>query len=149
VIKRTRLSCRSFVANTVRLHLHALAYNLGNFLRTLVRREPIEDWQLTSLKEKLIKIGAKVVGHGLGVGFRRLATLAGGALDSGQAVQGTPQFPRPRSGSRVWGALSQCPATQAPPASSPKSSDIGKLDAIIISPLSNSNLCFCVSSRLP
>ncbi len=44
--------------------LHALAYNLGNFLRTLATPEPIKDWSLTSLKEKLIKIGAKVVSHG-------------------------------------------------------------------------------------
>jgi hypothetical protein len=28
-IKWTRLSCRSFAANAVRLQLHALAYNLG------------------------------------------------------------------------------------------------------------------------
>jgi hypothetical protein len=48
----------------VRLQLHALAYNLGNFLRTLATPEPIKDWSLTSLKEKLIKIGAKVVSHG-------------------------------------------------------------------------------------
>jgi hypothetical protein len=34
-IKWTRLSCRSFAANAVRLRLHALAYNPGNFLRTL------------------------------------------------------------------------------------------------------------------
>ena len=46
------------------LQLHALAYNLGNFLRTLATPEPIKDWSLTSLKEKLIKIGAKVVSHG-------------------------------------------------------------------------------------
>jgi hypothetical protein len=30
-IKWTRLSCRTFNANAVRLELHALAYNLGNF----------------------------------------------------------------------------------------------------------------------
>jgi hypothetical protein len=48
----------------VRLQLHALAYNLGNFVRTLATPEPIKDWSLTSLKEKLIKIGAKVVNHG-------------------------------------------------------------------------------------
>jgi len=60
-IKWTRLSCRTFAANAVRLQLHALAYNLGNFLRTLATPEPIKDWSLTSLKEKLIKIGAKVV----------------------------------------------------------------------------------------
>ena len=60
-IKWTRLSCRTFAANAVRLQLHALAYNLGNFLRTLATPEPIKDWSLTTLKEKLIKIGAKVV----------------------------------------------------------------------------------------
>ena len=42
-IKWTRLSCRSFAANAVRLQLHALAYNLGNFLRTLATPEPIKD----------------------------------------------------------------------------------------------------------
>jgi Transposase DDE domain group 1 len=34
-IKWTRLSCRTFAANAVRLQLHALAYNLANFMRTL------------------------------------------------------------------------------------------------------------------
>jgi Transposase DDE domain group 1 len=69
-IKWTRLSCRSFAANAVRLQLHTLAYNLGNFLRTLATPEPIKDWSLTSLKEKLIKIGAKIVSHGRYVAFR-------------------------------------------------------------------------------
>ena len=69
-INWTRLSCRSFAANAVRLQLHALAYNLGNFLRTLAMPEPINNWSLTSLKEKLIKIGAKVVSHGRYVAFQ-------------------------------------------------------------------------------
>jgi hypothetical protein len=69
-IRWTRLSCRSFAANAVRLQLHALAYNLGNFLRTLATPEPIKDWSLTSLKEKLIKISAKVVSHGRYVAFQ-------------------------------------------------------------------------------
>ena len=54
----------------MRLQLHALAYNLGNFLRTLATPKPIKDWSLTSLKEKLIKIGAKVVSHGRYVAFQ-------------------------------------------------------------------------------
>jgi len=66
----TRLSCRSFAANTVRLQLHALAYNLGNFMRTLTIPETVEPWSLTSLREKLIKIGAKVVSHGRYVTFQ-------------------------------------------------------------------------------
>jgi len=69
-IKWTRLSCRTFAANAVRLQLHAPAYNLGNFLRTLATPEPLKDWSLTSLKEKLIKIGAKVVSHGRYVAFQ-------------------------------------------------------------------------------
>ena len=67
---RERLSCRTFAANAVRLQLHALAYNLGNFLRTLVTPEAIKDWTLTSLREKLIKVGAKVVSHGRYVTFQ-------------------------------------------------------------------------------
>ena len=74
-IKWTRLSCRTFAANAVRLQLHALAYNLGNFLRTLATPAPIKDWSLTTLKEKLIKIGAKVVSHGRYVTFQ-LAEVA-------------------------------------------------------------------------
>ncbi len=63
-IKWTRLSRPTFAANAVRLQLHALAYYLGNFLRTLATPEPIKDWSLTTSKNKLIKIGAKVVSHG-------------------------------------------------------------------------------------
>jgi hypothetical protein len=66
-IKWTRLSCRTFAANAVRLQLHALAYNLGNFMRALALPKTAEPWSLTSLREKLIKIGAKVVAHGRSV----------------------------------------------------------------------------------
>jgi hypothetical protein len=67
----TRLSCRSFAANAVRLQLHVLAYNLGNFMRTLAMpKAAAEPWSLTSLREKLIKIGAKVVSHGRCISFQ-------------------------------------------------------------------------------
>jgi hypothetical protein len=69
-IKWTRLSCRSFAANAVRLQLHALAYNLGNFMRTLAMPKTAEPWSLISLREKLIKIGAKLVSHGRYVTFQ-------------------------------------------------------------------------------
>ena len=62
-IKWTRLSCRSFKANKVRLQLHALAYNLANFPRTLVLPNAIADWSLTSLRDRMIKIGTKAVRH--------------------------------------------------------------------------------------
>ena len=62
--KWTQLSCCSFAANAVRLQLHVLAYNLANFLRTLALPDEIDKWSLTSLREKLVKIGAKLVAHG-------------------------------------------------------------------------------------
>jgi Transposase DDE domain group 1 len=46
------------------------AYNLGNFMRTLAMPKAAEPWSLTSLREKLIKIGAKVVSHGRYVTFQ-------------------------------------------------------------------------------
>jgi len=59
----TRLSCHDFVDNQVRLQLFALAYNLGNFLRRLRLPPSVKHWSLTTLREKLVKIGAKVVRH--------------------------------------------------------------------------------------
>ena len=44
--------------------------NLGNFLRTPATSEPIKDWSLSSLKEKLIRIGAKVIGHNRSIAFQ-------------------------------------------------------------------------------
>ena len=57
-LRWTRLSCRAFRHNAVRLQLHALAYNIANFLRTLALPKEIEQWSLTTLREKLVKIGA-------------------------------------------------------------------------------------------
>jgi hypothetical protein len=69
-IKWTRLPCRTFAANVVRLQLHALVYNLGNFLRTIAMPKTAQPWSLTSLREKLIKIGPNVVSHGRYVIFQ-------------------------------------------------------------------------------
>ena len=69
-LKWTRLSCCLFVANQVRLQLFALAYNLGNFLRRLALPQDVQHWSLTTLREKLIKIGAKIVRHARYVTFQ-------------------------------------------------------------------------------
>jgi hypothetical protein len=66
----TRLSCRSFNANAVRLQLHALAYNLANFLRTLALPAETTQWSLTTLRERLVKIGARIVRHGRSITFQ-------------------------------------------------------------------------------
>jgi hypothetical protein len=74
-LRWTRLSCRAFRDNAVRLQLFALAYNLGNFMRTLTLPEEVEQWSLTTLREKLVKIGARIVRHGRYVVFQ-LAEVA-------------------------------------------------------------------------
>ncbi len=69
-IRWTRLSCQRFQDNEARLQLFALAYNLGNFMRTLALPDEVSHWSLTTIREKLIKIGAKVVRHGRYVTFQ-------------------------------------------------------------------------------
>ena len=69
-VKWTRLSRHDFADNQVRLQLFALAYNLGNFLRRLALPPSVKHWSLTTLREKLIKIGAKVVTHSRHVIFQ-------------------------------------------------------------------------------
>jgi hypothetical protein len=59
----TRLSCKHFISNQVRLGLFVLAYNLSNFLRRLVLPGKVKHWSLRTLLVKLIKIGAKAIRH--------------------------------------------------------------------------------------
>jgi hypothetical protein len=85
----TRMSCCSFAANAVRLQLHALAYNLANFMRTLALTEAIKQWSLTSLREKLVKIGAKVVRHGRYVIFQMAEVAISRQNDRGTTATAT------------------------------------------------------------
>jgi hypothetical protein len=74
-LRWTRLSCHAFRHNAVRLQLFALAYNLANFLRSLALPKAVAQWSLTTLREKLVKIGARIVRHGRYVVFQ-LAEIA-------------------------------------------------------------------------
>jgi hypothetical protein len=62
-VKMTRLSCHRFRSNEVRLALSMLAYNLGNVWRRLVLPQRIENWSLTSLQQRLVKTGSRLVKH--------------------------------------------------------------------------------------
>ncbi len=64
----------------MRLQLFALAYNLGNFMRRLVLPRKIKQWSLTTLREKLVKIGAKVVSHARYVTFQMAEVLVSRSL---------------------------------------------------------------------
>jgi hypothetical protein len=62
-VKMTRLSCHRFRSNEVRLMLSLIAYNLGNLWRRLVLPKRIENWSLTSLQQRLVKTGGRLVKH--------------------------------------------------------------------------------------
>jgi hypothetical protein len=62
-VKMTRLSCHRFRSNEVRLWLSLMAYNLGNLWRRLVLPKRIDNWSLTSLQQRLMKTGGRLVKH--------------------------------------------------------------------------------------
>ena len=59
----TRLSCHRFRANEARLQLSLLAYNLGNLWRRLVLPTRIGNRSLTSLQQRLVKTGGRLIRH--------------------------------------------------------------------------------------
>jgi hypothetical protein len=59
----TRLSCHRFRANEVRLWLSLIAYNLGNLWRRLTLPKSIGNWSLTSLQQRLVKTGGRLIKH--------------------------------------------------------------------------------------
>ena len=58
-----RLPCDRFQDNAVTLALFVLACNLGNLLRRLVLPRETARWSLTTLRQKLVKIGARLTRH--------------------------------------------------------------------------------------
>jgi len=62
-VKMTRLSCHRFRSNEVRLWLSVIAYNLGNLWRRLALPQRIGNWSLTSLQQRLVKTGGRLVKH--------------------------------------------------------------------------------------
>ena len=62
-VKMTRLSCHRFRSNEVRLWLSVIAYNLGNLWRRLALPSRIGNWSLTSLQQRLVKTGERLVKH--------------------------------------------------------------------------------------
>ena len=58
-----RQASGGWTSSPTRLALFVLAYNLGNFLRRLVLPPEMARWSLTTLREKLVKIGARLTRH--------------------------------------------------------------------------------------
>jgi hypothetical protein len=62
-VKMTRLSCHRFRSNEVRMWLSVIAYNLGNLWRRLALPRRIGSWTLTSLQQRLVKTGGRLIKH--------------------------------------------------------------------------------------
>ena len=62
-VAMTRLSCHRFRANEVRLWLSLIAYNLGNLRRRLALPTRVATWSLTSLQQRLVKTGGRLIRH--------------------------------------------------------------------------------------
>src|SRR5271169_4778732 len=62
-VAMTRLSCHRFRANQVRLWLSLIAYNLGNLWRRLALPSPVATWSLTSVQQRLVKTGGRLIKH--------------------------------------------------------------------------------------
>jgi hypothetical protein len=91
------------------------SFTYARLNRPLTRTFPCEDWSLTSLKEKLIKIGAKVVSHGRYVAFQMaevaiprnlfadiLRLIAQMHREFGLPASSENAYPRASSGG-IWG----------------------------------------------
>ena len=82
----TRLSCHRFRANEVRLWLSVIAYNLGNLWRRLALPAAVANWSLTSLQQRLVKTGGRLIKRPL------LLVAAGGEPPDAAALrQHAPQ----------------------------------------------------------
>jgi hypothetical protein len=62
-VKMPRVRCHRFRSNEVRLWLSVIAYNLGNLWRRLALAGRIDNWSLTSLQQRLVKTGGRLVKH--------------------------------------------------------------------------------------
>jgi len=62
-MKTSRLNGHRFGSNEVRLWLSVIACNLGNVWRRLVLPRRIASWSLTSLQQRLVKTGGRLLKH--------------------------------------------------------------------------------------
>jgi hypothetical protein len=96
-----------------RLRLHALAYNLAHFLRTLATPEAVETWSLTSLRDRLIKTGTRLVRLARGLDSRGIRGCEGQHRHGHLRIVGVQRedralalkCPEPRHGLRTVGPV--------------------------------------------
>jgi hypothetical protein len=70
-VEMTWLSCHRHGSNEARLWLRVMAYNLGNLWRRFVVPRRIENRPLTSLQQRLVNTGGRLVQHAGTIGCCR------------------------------------------------------------------------------
>jgi hypothetical protein len=60
--------------------MHGSAYNLGKFLRTLTLPEAVNHWSMTTLHDRLVKMGVKIVRHSRWITFQMAEVMVRRAL---------------------------------------------------------------------
>ena len=63
-------SSSSKIVNANRLQIHALAYNLVNWMRRLVFPIALRKWRMETIRLRLIKVASKVACHGRSIMYR-------------------------------------------------------------------------------
>jgi hypothetical protein len=93
----------------------AVAYNLANFPRQPALPKPMPGGTLTTLREKLVKIGAKVVAHAKYVVFQ-LAEVAAPRQLIARVLDWIGQLRLACASGRGWQLRPQKPVRTSPPA---------------------------------
>lgn len=101
-VRWTRFSCHDLADQQIRSQLFVLGHDLRNFLRRPAVPRSVKHWSSTTLREQLVKIGAKVVTHA------RYVTFSDGkGSHSSATVRGYPS-----SHSAVWVADARAGITE-------------------------------------
>ena len=86
-----RMSCHSATANQVRLALHTAAYWLMLGLRdTIPQTDPLAKAEFVTIRERLIKIGARVIEHAARIRIQLPTSFPEGALFRAVALRLAP-----------------------------------------------------------
>lgn len=65
-----RMSSSSFIANSNKLQISMLAYNFNNWFRRLCMSKDIKSFRMETIRNKVIKVAAKVVHHARKITFK-------------------------------------------------------------------------------
>jgi hypothetical protein len=69
----------------------ALAHTLANFLHTLALSEAASHWSMTTLRGRLVKIGARIVRQGRSITFQMAEVPDGGGYGAAPHVPANPR----------------------------------------------------------